>query len=263
MQPPVLQETAVASGPVETPPAPEAVPRPRAHGLNDFAVGVAVIWALNAFLGVPVAVALHAIGRGDLADRVAGYWLPVAAVITLSVSWWLACRKYRLPVREGLGLARRRPTPLLLSGLGGVAAALMYGLFVRAGIGTEKTPMQEWLSSVAIAPGGGVIMLVVAIFVAGVEEIYYRGFAYPALARRWGAGVATALVASWFGLVHVPQLWGNPIAMAYVASVGLGLTLLRRFSGSTLPGLVAHMAYNGSLSLPAALLSLARLLRGH
>ena len=125
--------------------------------------------------------------------------------------------------------------------------------------GDTKTPMEGMISSITQRPGGGLYVAALVTAMPLAEELYYRGFIYPALAARWGRAIAVAVVTLWFGSVHVYQLSGNLVAMAVVFSVGLVLTLLRAFTGSTWPGLAAHVAYNATLAVPIAVDAVRRL----
>ena len=82
-----------------------------------------------------------------------------------------------------------------------------------------------------------------------MEELFFRGFLYPVLARRLGVGVAVVLTAIGFGLVHAPQLgraWG-PVLVIF--AVGLALTITRAVTKSVAPGFLMHVAYNGTISV--------------
>jgi len=82
-----------------------------------------------------------------------------------------------------------------------------------------------------------------------MEELFFRGFLYPVLARRLGVGVAVVLTAVGFSLVHAPQLgraWG-PVLVIF--AVGLALTITRAVTKSVAPGFLMHVAYNSTISV--------------
>src|SRR5436305_14489400 len=57
-----------------------------------------------------------------------------------------------------------------------------------------------------------------------VEELFFRGFLYPVLARRWGIAWAVFLTALPFALMHVPEYgyaWGA-LAVIFIAGGGCG-----------------------------------------
>lgn len=82
-----------------------------------------------------------------------------------------------------------------------------------------------------------------------LEELFFRGFLYPVLARRMGMAVAVVLTALGFALLHGAQLmfsWG-PVLVIFM--VGLVLTLVRAITKSVAAGLLMHIAYNGTISV--------------
>ena len=77
------------------------------------------------------------------------------------------------------------------------------------------------------------------------EEVYFRGFLYPVLARWLGAPVSIVITAMFFAAIHGPQLseaWG-PVLVIFV--VGLTLTTVRAVTKSVAATVLMHMAYNG------------------
>jgi membrane protease YdiL (CAAX protease family) len=81
------------------------------------------------------------------------------------------------------------------------------------------------------------------------EELFFRGFLYPVLARRFGVFVSVLLTALGFSLIHAPQLgraWG-PVLVIFL--VGLALTIARAVTKSVAPGFLMHVAYNGTISV--------------
>jgi hypothetical protein len=82
-----------------------------------------------------------------------------------------------------------------------------------------------------------------------MEELFFRGFLYPVLARRLGLPIAVLLTSIGFGAIHAPQLgqaWG-PVLVVFL--VGVALTLTRAKTKSVASSMLVHIAYNGTLSL--------------
>jgi membrane protease YdiL (CAAX protease family) len=101
-----------------------------------------------------------------------------------------------------------------------------------------KTPAEAWalgILSVTLAPL--------------MEELFFRGFLYPVLARRLGLPIAVFVTALGFALLHGAQLmfaWG-PVLLIFL--VGLILTMVRAKQNSVAASLLIHMAYNGTISV--------------
>jgi membrane protease YdiL (CAAX protease family) len=82
-----------------------------------------------------------------------------------------------------------------------------------------------------------------------LEELFFRGFLYPVLARRLGIVAAVILTAVPFGLIHAAQLgwaWG-PVLVIFL--VGLTLTITRAVTKSVASGVLIHIAYNATISV--------------
>ena len=101
-----------------------------------------------------------------------------------------------------------------------------------------RTPAEAWalgILSVALAPV--------------MEELFFRAFLYPVLARRLGLPGAVFLTALAFAALHGAQLmfsWG-PVLVIFL--VGLVLTLVRAKTNSVAAGVLIHMAYNGTITV--------------
>ena len=101
-----------------------------------------------------------------------------------------------------------------------------------------QTPLEAWVLSIfgmTLAPL--------------IEELFFRGFLYPVLARRIGVVLSVIFTAIGFSLIHVPQLaqaWG-PVLIVFI--IGLALTIVRAVTKSVAAGVLMHMAYNGTISV--------------
>ena len=78
-----------------------------------------------------------------------------------------------------------------------------------------------------------------------VEELFFRGFLYPVLARRWGMAWAIFLTALPFAVMHMPQYgwaWG---ALAVIFIVGVVCGTVRAVTKSVGASFLVHVGYNG------------------
>ena len=85
-----------------------------------------------------------------------------------------------------------------------------------------------------------------------MEEVFFRGFLYPVLARRMGVFWGIILTALPFGLIHMVQYgyaWG---AVLIICLVGVVLTAVRAVTKSVASSFLAHVGYNGTLMVLAA-----------
>jgi uncharacterized protein len=101
-----------------------------------------------------------------------------------------------------------------------------------------RTPTEAWalgILSITLAPL--------------MEELFFRGFLYPVLARSLGLPSAVFLTALGFALLHGAQLmfsWG-PVLVIFL--VGMVLTMVRAKTDSVAAGVLIHMAYNGTITV--------------
>lgn len=92
------------------------------------------------------------------------------------------------------------------------------------------------------------IMSVIAVTLAPLmEELFFRGFLYPVLARRLGTVFAILLTSAMFGLLHGAQL-GYSWAVLIIFLVGVALTTVRAVTKSVASSFLVHVGYNATLS---------------
>jgi membrane protease YdiL (CAAX protease family) len=84
-----------------------------------------------------------------------------------------------------------------------------------------------------------------------MEELFFRGFLYPVLARRTGVTMAVLLTALPFGLIHYLQYqsWASVLV---ITLVGVVLTVVRAVTKSVGASFLVHVGYNGTLMALAA-----------
>jgi hypothetical protein len=101
-------------------------------------------------------------------------------------------------------------------------------------------------------PRDAYLLAVIAVTLGPlVEELFFRGFFYPVLARRWGMIWAIVLTALPFALMHMPQYgyaWG---ALLVIFIVGVVCGTVRATTKSVAASFLVHVGYNGSQMLIA------------
>jgi membrane protease YdiL (CAAX protease family) len=79
-----------------------------------------------------------------------------------------------------------------------------------------------------------------------MEELFFRGFMYPVLARHMGVAWGIVLTALPFGLIHLPQYgwaWG---AALVIVMVGVVCGVVRAVTRSVGASFLVHVGYNGT-----------------
>jgi membrane protease YdiL (CAAX protease family) len=72
------------------------------------------------------------------------------------------------------------------------------------------------------------------------EELFFRGFALPALRRSWGITAALLVSGALFSLLHM-----DPVGFLGLMEIGLLLAALRHWSGSLWAAILGHAVNNG------------------
>jgi membrane protease YdiL (CAAX protease family) len=80
-----------------------------------------------------------------------------------------------------------------------------------------------------------------------MEELYFRGFLYPVLARRLGMPLAVLITSLAFALIHGSQLGGAWAPLLMLLFVGVALTMARVHTGSVATSFLIHVGYNATL----------------
>ncbi len=172
----------------------------------------------------------------------------VAHAVTLLWCWQLIHRTSPQGIRPALGLDWCRPCwsrrgAFLLACAFAAPLFLAVGAWLERHLPNAKTDLDRILAqgpSIRVA-----IACVAALSAPLVEEVVYRGVVFGGLQRRLGGRAAVVLVSLLFLAVHVPQYWGGWAGLTMLALLSLTLTLLRAATGSILPSVVLHYAFNG------------------
>ena len=124
----------------------------------------------------------------------------------------------------------------------GLVNALFSGLLERWI--PKSLPIEELFSSRSSA----FALAAFGIFVAPpVEELFFRGFLYPALARPLGSVLSVGLTGVFFALIHSAQLAHAWIPLLLLFAIGVILTAVRAKTKSVATTVIIHMSYNTAL----------------
>jgi CAAX protease family protein len=162
----------------------------------------------------------------------------IAVAVGMASGW-----KFRL--KEALGrLGLRSFQPSAIGWMFAVLGAYYLGAIAFSAIVLE--PKQEDIGKElgVCNPGIGIALFaVISIIVLAplAEEIFFRGFFFAGLRKRWSLWPAALLSGAIFGLVHAPT---GPTAAIPLAGLGVGLAWLYNKTGSLYPSILAHFLNN-------------------
>lgn len=124
-----------------------------------------------------------------------------------------------------------------------ILVALVSNLILRP----EQSPqrdLQELLRSLSGWGPGLALFLTVAGLAPFFEELLFRGFLMPVLARKQRMAVALVLSALLFAAIHL-----QPAGLPVLGTLGLVMGLALRHTGSLRTPILVHACWNGSLFL--------------
>ena len=124
-----------------------------------------------------------------------------------------------------------------------LAVALVSGWIIRP----DQSPQRDLQELLRGLSGWGP-NLVMFVLVAGIapcfEELLFRGFLLPVLARRQTLAVALLVSALLFGAIHL-----QPAGLPILSTLGLVLGFAMRHTGSLRTPILVHAGWNGCLFL--------------
>jgi uncharacterized protein len=249
--PPAYSEIAPAEQGIFAAPLPIAVPRDPAWTALDL-VRLVVLTIVALIAGVLAVVLIARVSIyphsniGDIAR------IPLVAVAGQGLAYLLVFGyMYILVTRE-----RRRPdflnaihwnwpsSPAVYVLIGVVLSFALQILASRLPI-PKNLPIDTFFST----PSEAWVLTIFGITLAPLmEELFFRGFLYPVLARGIGVTAAIFVTGFAFALLHGSQLmysWG-PVLVIFL--VGIVLTMVRAHKNSVAASLIVHIAYNGTIS---------------
>ena len=124
-----------------------------------------------------------------------------------------------------------------------ILVALLSGLILRPDQGPQRD-LQEMVRGLSGWGPNLTLFLTVAFLAPCFEELLFRGFLLPVLARSHRMSLALALTALLFGAIHL-----QPSGLPILSTLGLVMGLAMRHTGSLRTPILVHACWNGSLFL--------------
>ncbi len=205
---------------------------------------------LFAAMALPSLLAAAAVMKGVLwvlPPRTGAHALQILGAQFLGYGLWflwlymLLKARYRRPFWQSLGWIRplgRRRVGLFL---GPVVALAVGALAAALGTPDIDTPIKELLND-------RFSLLLVGVFASTLgplcEELAFRGFLFPLLARTFGPPAGVLLAAVPFALLHGPQYAWSWQHLVLILLAGVAFGWVRHRTGSTSAATLVHATYN-------------------
>jgi hypothetical protein len=230
----------------------EPLPPPRDPVWSGRDVFVLVLVALFTLIACRVVIGLWvaAYYPKQKPEEVAG--MPVISIlaqaftssVVFAAMYGIVARRYRSPFWDSVRWRWPAGSPAILCAIGGVAIALMVDFASSLAPVPKSLPIYKLFGTTAAAYA----MAGYGVFIAPViEELFFRGFLFPVLARRGGVPAAVLLTSLAFMLIHVSQLAGAWLPLVILFFVGMAFTLARAWTGSVAVSYLMHVGYNATL----------------
>ncbi len=197
-------------------------------------------WLGAACLGIWLALAYVAVTLLHLldVDLSPGLMVSMLELALLVPVWWFTRKKYNAG-RHHLGL-----TGFKMRYLGLGAALLLPAMWINAlyetVLSSYNLEVQPELKHILTqTPSPGVFVFAAVIIAPLVEEIFFRGFLFAGLKKRFAWTKAMLISSGLFALLHLRLLAVPPIFI-----LGLIFAYLYQKSGSIWPGVLIHALVN-------------------
>lgn len=221
--------------------------------LASDAFGVMLLWFLGMiggiliFKGVLAAFPHLKSGLGEVLVVAAFSFILMIALI------YRMMQKYPgLSFMKVVGLRRNNQSwgkLVVLPVLIGLILAAVSSLIIFSRAYQPTTPLSQIIDSTTSSWVFLAFIVMAVLMAPFFEEIIFRGFFYYIISKFRGQTFAVCFIAIVFGVMHFEQYWGDWAAIAMVMFLGFVLTVLRAWTGSSLPSIVTHYAYNGAMTI--------------
>jgi membrane protease YdiL (CAAX protease family) len=176
-----------------------------------------------------------------------GLFIGLAELFLLLPVWWFAIRKHAVGW-EALGL-RGFKGRMLGTGCGLMALSFLFNFFYSTFLAFFDLRTQVDLAPIFAELSSPWWLLLAGVVVAPVvEEVFFRGFAFAGLRKRYEWKKAAVISSALFAVIHL-----QPTALIPIFVLGLMFAYLYQRSDSIWPAILMHVSTN-ALALGTAYL---------
>jgi membrane protease YdiL (CAAX protease family) len=162
------------------------------------------------------------------------FYLLLMGVLRIILSW-----KYQAPFWQSLGCNFDFPHAWRYFLLGPVLSITLGSLTVLLRPPLTESPIEELILDRRA-------LILVLLLGPVVEELVFRGFLYPLLARALGPWLAIVATAIPFALLHGAQSEWTWQLLVPIGLAGVVFGIVRYATGSTVAAMLVHVGYNST-----------------
>lgn len=162
------------------------------------------------------------------------FYLLLMGVLRIILAW-----KYQVPFWRSLGCGFDFPNAWLYFVLGPLLSVTLGSLTVLLRPPITESPIEELILDRRA-------LILVLLLGPIVEELVFRGFLYPLLARALGPWLAILATAIPFALLHGAQSEWSWQLLVPIGLAGVVFGVVRYKTGSTVAAMLVHVGYNST-----------------
>ena len=163
----------------------------------------------------------------------------LSSILTSYIIYYFCCRRKNKTLQEGLFLNSVSTTTLLyIISIGSIMPLISLPVIFKF------APSAFYAMDIAKTKEGLIYLFTCALFAPVFEEIFYRGFIFPFFQSKLNSFWAIIITSLFFGFSHFMNIGNAHILLSLFILYGFVLTLIRYYTNSLIPPIVAHFIHN-------------------
>ena len=158
------------------------------------------------------------------------------------IIYYFCCKRKQKTLKDGLFLYSKSKKTIFYSLVLGIVMPL-----TTLPIILNFAPHEFYALDLAKTKDGLIYIFICAAFAPIFEEIFYRGFIVPFFQSKLNSFWAVLITALFFGFSHFMNIGNAHILLSLFIYYGFVLTLLRYFTNSLIPPMIALFVHNLTL----------------
>jgi len=163
----------------------------------------------------------------------------LSSLATFYIIYYFCCKRKQKSIVDGLFLYPTSNKTYVISALIGIIMPLC-----TLPIIFNFAPHEFYAMDLAKKPDGLFYLFASALLAPLFEEVFYRGFIFSFFQSKLNSFWAVLITALFFGFSHFANIGNALVLLSLFILYGTALTLIRYFSRSLIPPIIAHYVHN-------------------